>query len=83
MGGQIGSTFGGGGALGELVIFLLYIIFGPGATIFHSVRLAIHIFRKQSENRAFLSPSELDTVRSCLPWSIGISLLPLLAMLLS
>jgi hypothetical protein len=82
MGGQVGSTFGGGG-LGGPVIFLLYIIFGPGAAIFHSVRLAIHIFRKQTEHRAFLSPSELDTVRSCLPWNIGISFLPLLPILWS
>jgi hypothetical protein len=82
MGGQVGSTFGGCG-LGGLAIFLLYIILGPGAAIFHFVRLAIHIFRKQTEHRAFLSPSELDTVRSSLPWNIGISLLPLLLMLWS
>jgi len=82
MRGEIGSTFAGG-ALGGLVVLLLYIIFGPGAAIFHSVRLAIHIFRQQTEHRAFLSPGELDTVRSCLPWNVGISLLPLLPMLWS
>jgi uncharacterized membrane protein len=82
MGGQVGSTFGGGG-LGGPVVILLYIIFGPGAAIFHSVRLTIHVFRMRSEHRAFLSPSERDTARSCLPWNIGITLIPLLGMFLS
>jgi hypothetical protein len=81
MGGQVGSTFGGG--LGGPVVILLYIIFGPGAAIYHSVRLAIHFFSVRSEHRAFLSPSERATARSCLPWNIAISLIPLLGMFLS
>lgn len=74
---QVGSTFGGCG-LGEPLVILLYIFLGPVAAIFNLIRLSIHGYRNRIEHRAYLSPSELDTVRNYLPWNIGISLLPLL-----
>ena len=77
----IGSTFGGGG-LGGFVVLVLYLLLGPGAVVYHSARWAWHSYNRASKGRATLSPSELETIQKCLPWNSGISLLPLVPTLL-
>ena len=71
----VGSTFGGGG-LGGLVVLVVYLVLGPGAAVFHSVRWTIDRASRARRRIATLSPSERETIRKCLPWNIGISLLP-------
>jgi hypothetical protein len=70
----VGSTLvlGGGG----LVIAIAYLILGPGAVVFHLSRLALNQYSYRAGRRAALKPSELETIKKCLPWNIGISLLP-------
>ena len=77
----IGSTFGGGG-LGGLVVGILYLVLGPGAVVFHSVRWAWHGISRASRGQATLSPSQIDTIRACLPWNVAISLVPAIPVLL-
>ncbi len=78
--GAVGSTFGGGGGL---VIVILYLILGPGAIMFHLSRLAFNEYSYRARRRATLSPSEFDTIKRCLPWNIGISLLPAIPFILN
>jgi hypothetical protein len=73
----VGSTFGGGG-LGGLVVVVLYLVLGPGAVIFHTTRWAFHRYSRAKHGRATLKPSDLQTIRQCLPWNIGITLIPVL-----
>lgn len=73
----VGSTFGGAG-LGGLALLALYLVLGPGAVVFHSVRWSINRWSVAQRNRATLSPSQRETIRKCLPWNVGISLLPAL-----
>lgn len=73
----VGSTFGGSG-LGGLVVLVVYLILGPGAVVFHSVRWTIDRVSRARRRVATLSPSDHETIRKCLPWNIGISLLPAL-----
>jgi hypothetical protein len=73
--GAIGSTFAGG-SWGGPIIAIVYLIFGPGAVVFHLSRLAINTYSRRTRQRATLSPSELETIKKCLPWNTGISLLP-------
>jgi hypothetical protein len=82
MGGQIGVTFGLGGGVGGLVVLVLYVVLGPGALLYHGVRLAIHVHRRHFEHAAYLNSNDLDTARRCLPWNIGIAVLPALPALL-
>lgn len=77
----IGSTFGGG-SLGGLVVAIVYLILGPGAVVFHLSRLALNRHSYRTRQRATLSPSELETIRKCLPWNAGISLLPAIPFIL-
>jgi hypothetical protein len=49
---------------------------GPGALVFHLSRLAYNRYSYKTRQRATLKPSELETIRKCLPWNAGISLLP-------
>jgi hypothetical protein len=77
MDGQIGSTFGGTGFGGPIVI-LLYFIWGPVFLIIHSSRLLLHIYAKRTNRNAFSSPTAREAARSWLPWNIGIALIPLL-----
>ena len=79
--GAVGSTFGGG-HWGGPVIVILYLIFGPGAVVFHLSRLAFNRYSRTTRQRATLSPSELETIRKCLPWNTGISLLPAIPFIL-
>jgi hypothetical protein len=74
--GAVGSTFGGSGGVGGLVIAIAYLILGPGAIVFHLSRLAFNNYSHRVRRRATLSPSEFETIKKCLPWNIGISLLP-------
>jgi hypothetical protein len=78
----IGSTFGGGG-LGGLVVAIAYLILGPGAVLFHLSRLALNRYSSRTRQRATLSPSELETIKKCLPWNAGISLLPAIPFILN
>jgi len=71
----VGSTFGGGG-LGALVVLIVYLVLGPGAVLFHSVRWTIDRASRAQRRVATLSPTEHETIRRCLPWNVGISLLP-------
>jgi len=73
----VGSTFGGGG-LGGLVFFVLYLVLGPGAVIFHVARYAYHRYSRARHSRATLGYNELQTIRQCLPWNIVITLIPIL-----
>ena len=73
----VGSTFGGG-AFGGLVVVVLYLVLGPGAVIFHARRWALHRYSVASRNIALLGWNELQTVKQCLPWNIGITLIPAL-----
>jgi hypothetical protein len=73
----VGSTFGGGG-LGGLVILVLYVVLGPGAVVFHSARWALNRWSVAYRGRAMLSPSQRETIRKCLPWNLGITLAPAL-----
>jgi len=73
----VGSTFGGGGLAG-LVFFVLYLVFGPGAVIFHTGRYAYHRYSRARHGRATLNYDELQTIRQCLPWNIVITLIPAL-----
>ena len=77
----IGSTFGGGSA-GGLVLAIAYLILGPGAVVVHLSRLAFNRYSSRTRQRATLSPSELETIRKCLPWNTGISLLPAIPFIL-
>ncbi len=83
MGGQIGVTFGHGGGIGGLVVLVLYVVLGPGAVLYHAVRLAIHFYRRRFEHASYLNSHDLGTARRCLPWNIGIALLPALPALLA
>jgi hypothetical protein len=78
----IGSTFGGG-SWGGLVAAIVYLILGPGAVVFHLSRLALHGYSYRTRQRATLSPSDLETIRKCLPWNTGISLLPAIPFILN
>jgi hypothetical protein len=78
----IGSTFGGG-SLGGLVVAIVYLILGPGAVVFHLSRLALNRYSSRTRQRATLSPSEFETIRKCLPWNAGISLLPAIPFVLN
>jgi hypothetical protein len=71
----VGSTFGGGSA-GGLVVAIAYLILGPGAVVVHLSRLALNRYSSRKRQRATLRPSELETIKRCLPWNAGISLLP-------
>jgi hypothetical protein len=73
----VGSTFGGGGLAG-LVFFVLYLVFGPGAVIFHVGRWAYHRYSIAKHSRATLDYDELQTIRQCLPWNVVITLIPVL-----
>lgn len=73
----VGSTFGGGGLAG-LVFFVLYLVFGPLAVIFHAGRYAYHRYTRARHGRATLNYSELETIRQCLPWNVVITLIPTL-----
>jgi hypothetical protein len=73
----VGSTFGGGGLAG-LVFFVLYLVLGPGAVIFHTARWAYHRYSVASRGQHTLGYNELQTVRQCLPWNIVITLIPAL-----
>lgn len=81
--GAVGSTFGSGGSLGGLVVAIIYVLLGPGAVIFHLSRLARHRYSYATTQRATLSPSEIETIRKCLPWNAGISLLPAIPFILN
>jgi hypothetical protein len=74
--GAVGSTFHLGG--GGLVVAIVYFLLGPGAVVFHLSRWAFNEYSRKARRRATLSPSEFETIKSCLPWNIGISLLPAL-----
>ena len=78
----VGSTFGGTG-LGGLVIVGLYLVLGPGAVIFHVTRWAFHRYGVAFRNRVTLGYNDLRTIRRCLPWNIGITLLPSLPVVLN
>ena len=80
--GAVGSTFGAVGA-GGLVIAILYLILGPGATVYNLSRLAFSEYSYRAGRGATLRPSDFDTIKSCLPWNIGISLLPLIPAILN
>lgn len=73
----VGSTFGGGGLAG-LVFFVLYLVFGPGAVIFHIARWGYHRYSRATHGRATLNYDELQTIRQCLPWNVVITLIPTL-----
>jgi hypothetical protein len=73
----VGSTFGGGGLAG-LVFFVLYLVFGPGAVIFHTARWAYHRYSLATHSRATLGYNDMQTIRQCLPWNIVITLIPIL-----
>jgi len=73
----VGSTFGGGG-LGGLVVLVVYLVLGPGAVLLHSVRWVIDRASRARRHTATLSPTERETIRKCLPWNIAITLLPAL-----
>jgi hypothetical protein len=73
----VGSTFGGGGLAG-LVLFVLYLVFGPLAVVFHAGRYAYHRYSRARHGRATLNYSELETIRQCLPWNVVITLIPML-----
>lgn len=79
--GAVGSTFHLGG--GGLVIGILYLVFGPGATLFHAAKLGFDAYSRRTHSRATLNPSAREGARRCLPWNIAISLLPLLPMVLN
>jgi hypothetical protein len=81
--GAIGSTFGGGGGVGGLVVIILYLILGPGAVLFHLSRWAFNEYSYRVRRRATLSPSEFETIKKCLPWNTGISLLPAIPLILN
>jgi hypothetical protein len=76
----VGSTFGGGGLAG-LVVFVLYLVLGPGAVVFHASRWAWHRYSLATHSRATLGYNDLETVRQCLPWNVGITLIPFLGMI--
>ena len=61
----VGSTFGLGG--GGLVIAITYLILGPGAIVFHLSRLALNQYSYRAGRRTTLIPSELETIKKCLP----------------
>jgi hypothetical protein len=73
----VGSTFGAGGLAG-VVFFLLYLVFGPLAVIFHVGRWFLHRHSLATQSRAFLGHDEMETIRQCLPWNVGITLIPFL-----
>lgn len=73
----VGSTFGGGGLAG-IALFVLYLVLGPGAVIFHAARWAYHRYSLAARGRATLKPSDLQTIRQCLPWNVVITLIPAL-----
>lgn len=73
----VGSTFGGGGLAG-LVFAVLYLVFGPGAVIFHIARYGYHRYSRAAHGRATLGYNDLQTIRACLPWNIVITLIPIL-----
>lgn len=77
----VGSTFGGGG-LGGLVVVVLYLILGPGAVIFHIARYAFHRYSLAARGQATLGYNDRRTIRQCLPWNIVITLIPALPALL-
>jgi hypothetical protein len=79
--GAIGSTFASG-SWGGPIVAILYLIFGPGALVFHLSRLAFNRYSYRTRQRATLSPSELETIRKCLPWNTGVSLVPAIAFIL-
>jgi hypothetical protein len=79
--GAVGSTFNIGG--GGLVIAIVYLILGPGGTVYNLSRLAFNEYSYRTRSRATLSPSDFDTIKSCLPWNIGISLLPVIPFILN
>ena len=80
--GAVGWTFGAAGG-GGLVIAILYLILGPGATVYNLSRLAFSEYSYRAGRGATLRPSDFDTIKSCLPWNIGISLLPLIPVILN
>jgi len=80
--GAIGSTFGSV-SWGGPIVAIIYLIFGPGAVVFHLSRLAFNRYSSRTRQRATLSPSELETIRKCLPWNTGISLLPAIPFILN
>ena len=80
--GAIGSTFANG-SWGGPIIAILYLIFGPGALVFHLSRLAFNGYSYRTRQRATLRPSELETIWKCLPWNTGISLLPAIPFILN
>ena len=73
--GAIGSTFGNL-SWGGPIVAIIYLILGPGALVIHLSRLAFNRYSYRTRQRATLKPSELETIRKCLPWNAGISLLP-------
>lgn len=79
--GAVGSTFNLGG--GGLVVAILYLVLGPGAIVYHLSRWAFNEYSYRTRHRATLSPSEFATIKSCLPWNIGISLLPTIPFILN
>lgn len=78
----VGSTFGSVGAGGP-IIAIAYLILGPGAVVFHLARLSFNRYSRSKKQRATLSPSQLETIRKCLPWNAGISLLPAIPYILN
>ena len=76
----VGSTFGGG--LGGLVVVMLYLILGPGAVLYHTTRWAFDRHGRATRGQATLSPSQRDTIKRCLPWNVGITLLAAIPWLL-
>jgi hypothetical protein len=78
----IGSALGGPGG-GGLVIAIIYVVLGPGAVAYHSFRLARHAYSRRTRQQATLRPSDFETAKKCLPWNIGISLLPAIPVVLN
>ena len=78
----IGSALGGPSS-GGLVIAIIYIVLGPGAVAYHSLRLARHAYTRRKRRQATLSPSAFETAKKCLPWNVAISLLPAIPMVLN
>ncbi|HTW35015.1 MAG TPA: hypothetical protein VMD53_10390 [Rhizomicrobium sp.] len=73
----VGSTFGGGfEGIGGLIFFVLYLVLGPGAVIFHSTRWAFHRYSLATQSHATLGYNDLETIRQCLPWNVIIAMIP-------
>jgi hypothetical protein len=73
--GAVGSTFPFGGGL---FIGLRYLVFGPGALLFHIWRVASNAYTLRVHGRARVSPLMLHRAFRCLPWNAVVSLLPFL-----